>query len=308
LTPAAISLWSKSSSRPAPKASPAPVCVPCIPGSKCAATLKADSSVLTETREQPKGPADRLPVLEAGKGGVACGDGRIEPRNRSAIAVAVSADVAADPLQRSPGLAVASSENRKPRATSGAALVGVERAAPDRPRRGAPPTWDNGRRALLADLHVFLGSFPRGTASALYARARDETDPGWPATWPACTCWDHWVPRWRFLTRGERFGFLRRSILPGLRAPAGLPASGGPRLPLTPPPPLEPKASPAAAPIVARTVGEVAAWLASRSPAAASGPAEDRFTRSQRGALEMAKRAREAEERDRRRLQGLEDD
>ena len=307
LTPAAISLWSRSSGAPKASSGPAPasspvVCVSSLPGSKCSATLKADSSVTTETKEQPKGSSDRPPVLEAGGGGVACGDGRLEPRNRSAVAVAVSSDVAADTLQRSPRLAVATSENRKPRATSGAALVGVERAAPDRPRRGAPPTWDNGRRALLADLHVFLRAFPRGTASALYARARSETDPGWPATWPAATAWDHWVPRWRSMFRGERFGFLRRSILPGLRAPAGIPASGGPHLPATYPP------TPPAAPIVARTVGEVAAWLAARSPAAASGPAGDRFTRSQRGALELAKRAREAEERDRRRLQGLEDD
>ena len=295
LTPKAIALWSRKPGRnpqetpagPAGPGSSPGVSASSLPGSKSSSILRVDTS-LRESNTGRVAPSDRGSGLVAGSNAV-----ESTPRSPATPAPTIGHGV----LNEAAATGAAASGRTDGR--SGFA-VGVEQQPPQRPKPTAPATWDNGRRALLADLAVFLAGFPRRQASCLYARARVETAPGWPVGRPRAMAWDHWVPRWRSMIRAERFGALRRNVLPALLAAAHMPGPDGlgQLLVAAPPTPLGLQAPAAAA--VANTPADLASLLRSIGSRAA-GDAVKR-ARCEEGARRLLERARAMEERDRKRF------
>ena len=84
--------------------------------------------------------------------------------------------------------------------------------------RVAPPTWKNNRLRLLRDLFLFLRNFSNREADMLFARARLETRSDFPRNLEPAIDWDYFVMRWDRFSRSARYHFLRRTLLPALRA------------------------------------------------------------------------------------------
>ena len=289
LTAKAIALWSRTPGAPAPVSGP--LSDTPLPRSKSSSILRADSS-LQETKTDRGSACVRPAGLEAGSGAV---------RSTRPAPPAAAPTLEHQALNEAAATSAAASGRTDGR--SGFA-VGVKRPPPKRPAPSAANTWSNGRLALLADLHVFLRAFPQRQASCLFERARAETASIWPRGWPACLSWDHFVPRWRAMLRAERFGVLRRVVLPALLSAARAPSCDGlgKLPPAAAPTPLE--APPASRPAeIAAEIAAVssAADIAAAFRAIAAGASDDKRRRLEKGAQSVLDRARAAEERDRKR-------